>query len=93
MTRSILPLPFSLTPLQGESYWVSIDLAGIDHLSYSDLPLFSSGAGLQAIRAVRTYTRQFFDRFLKAERIEILGGAAAGFPEVTIRRLPDDRKQ
>ncbi|MGA8503408.1 MAG: hypothetical protein WB683_17785, partial [Candidatus Sulfotelmatobacter sp.] len=64
----------------GGSYHVSINLPGIEHSSFTDVPLIESENKEDADNAVRSlgviedYTIAFFDRYLKQGKSELLDG-------------------
>lgn len=69
---------------------------GLEHMNYSDYPLFSqvrakTGAGAvdarRAHRMVNQITLAFFNRCLRNDPEEVLLSAAAEFPEVNFRRV------
>jgi predicted dienelactone hydrolase len=69
----------SLATLPGGSYRVSVETPGFTHRSFIDLPLLKASddpaavaRNLENLRTVRTYTRAFFDKYLKGRKDTLL---------------------
>jgi pimeloyl-ACP methyl ester carboxylesterase len=64
----------------GGSYYVSINLPGIEHSSFSDQPLIQSEEkedtknAARSLAVIEEYTIAFFDRYLKQRKSELLDG-------------------
>jgi dienelactone hydrolase len=61
----------TLSSVSGGATWLSIDVSGISHMSYTDLPLLGAASAderrhhVRALEVIREQTRQFFDRHVK----------------------------
>jgi hypothetical protein len=75
------------------SYDVSVKTPGINHQSFTDLPLLESGQSEETIKAcrrameiTRTYLRSFFDHHMLGRAAPLLEAGAAQPPEVEMTR-------
>jgi dienelactone hydrolase len=76
--------------LDGPARWLTV--AGTDHLSFTDLPVFATQLGLggteRPVVITRAYVTAFFDQYLKGIPRRLLAGPSRAFPEVTFNRPP-----
>jgi predicted dienelactone hydrolase len=74
--------------LDGPKWWLTV--AGTEHLSFTDLPVFASQLGLggteRPVVITRRYVRAFFDQWLTGRPRRLLAGPSAAFPEVTFQQ-------
>jgi hypothetical protein len=82
----------------GGSYHVSINLPGIDHLSFTDKPLIEAETkedtdqALNALSAIEKYTLAFFDLYLRQENDHLLDQPAKQGATVAVERFPTAKK-
>ncbi len=79
--------------VKAASYEVTLNTPGIAHESFSDMPLLESGQSdettrnrSRAMEITRSYTRAFFDRYLRAQLAPLLDNAPTNSPEVELTR-------
>ena len=82
----------ALNAVAGGSWRVGVETPGFTHHSFMDLPLLdaptdSSVAVLLNLRIVRTYTRAFFDRYLRGVHATALDAATPLAADVTVERF------
>jgi predicted dienelactone hydrolase len=73
--------------LDGPKRWLTV--AGTDHLSFSDLPVFASQLSLggteRPVVITRAYVAAFLDRWLRHRPRRLLAGPSPAFPEVVFQ--------
>ncbi|MFZ0297911.1 MAG: hypothetical protein WAM13_06125 [Candidatus Sulfotelmatobacter sp.] len=78
----------------GGSYHVSINLPGIDHSSFTDVPLIESekkediGNAVRSLGVIEDYTIAFFDRYLKQGKSELLDATTVRPAGVVLETTP-----
>ncbi|HEX4489544.1 MAG TPA: hypothetical protein VH088_24940 [Terriglobales bacterium] len=82
----------------GGSFHVTINLPGVEHLSFTDKPLIAAknsedaDKATRALAAIEQYTLAFFDRYLKQQNGGVLDSGAAPAPGVTVETFTADAK-
>jgi predicted dienelactone hydrolase len=80
--------------IRGGSYQVVVNVPGISHMSFSDLPYLSSVEpderknDQRSLDIIRAYTLAFFDKYLKHLQDHLLDAQQILYPEVTNKAFP-----
>jgi dienelactone hydrolase len=68
---------------------LALELAGLEHMSFSDLPAIAPEAfktrSARTIAVQRAYLRAFLDRYLRDQRSRLLEGPSTRWPQVSVR--------